>query len=159
MNTLVIYFSKFGNTRLVADSIHEVLRSLGSVRLLGMDQLIASDLDGIDVIVAGTPTHNMNLPKEVRDFLDTLPRGTLRGTLIAAFDTSYRMSPFLARFTAAKKLARKLRGRRLVPPETFHVEGREGPLYAGELDRARDWAVGIMERARHLGIAPVSALP
>ena len=68
---------------------------------------------------------------------------------MAAYDTSYKMSPFLARFTAAKKLSRKLRklgGKQLVPPETFHVVAREGPLYDGEVDRARVWAGSILKR-------------
>ena len=58
---------------------------------------------------------------------------------MAAFDTSYKMSGFMARFTAAKKLDEKLRklgGRRVVSPETFHVVACEGPLVEGELDRA-----------------------
>jgi hypothetical protein len=68
---------------------------------------------------------------------------------VAAFDTSYKMSRWLAPFTAARKLAarlRKLGGKRVVPPETFHVEGREGPLYEGEIERARRWAALILER-------------
>jgi hypothetical protein len=69
---------------------------------------------------------------------------------IAAFDTSYKMSAFLARFTAAKRIDRKLRklgGKRLVPPETFHVhEHHEGPLFDGEIERAKDWAESMLER-------------
>jgi hypothetical protein len=33
-----------------------------------------------------------------------------------------------------------------VPPETFHVEGKEGPLYAGEIERAQAWAAMILEQ-------------
>lgn len=68
---------------------------------------------------------------------------------MAAFDTSYKMSAILARFTAARKLNRKLRrlgGKRIIPPETFHVRGREGPLYEGEIEWAKHWAGSILER-------------
>ena len=88
-------------------------------------------------------------PEVVRPVLESLPKRILRGTPVAVFDTSYRMSEFLARFTAAKKLGQKFRrlgGRRVIPPETFHVEGREGPLYPGELERSRGWARTILER-------------
>lgn len=56
------------------------------------------------------------------------------------------MNAILARFTAAKKLDRKMRklgGKRLVPPETFFVAEREGPLEEGEVERAQTWATQI----------------
>lgn len=143
MNTLVVYYSKFGNTQRVAEAIAEELQSAGPAGTLNADELRAEDLAGIELIVMGTPTHKMNLPDAVRPVLDSLPRRILRGVAVAAFDTSYEMSAFLARFTAAKKLNRKLRklgGKRIVPPETFHVAGHEGPLLDGELERARQWA-------------------
>lgn len=147
MNTLIVCFSKFGNTRKVAEAIAEALESSGSVRVVRMDQLTASTLREVDLVVMGSPTHRMNLPEAVRPVFDTLPRRILRGTRVAAFDTSYKMSWWLARFTAARKLDRKLRklgGKRVVPPETFHVEGREGPLYDGEIGRAKAWAESIV---------------
>jgi hypothetical protein len=91
----------------------------------------------------------MNLPQAVRPVFESLPRRVLRGTPVAAFDTSYKMSRWLAPFTAAHKLAprlRKLGGKRVVPPETFHVVGRDGPLYEGEIERARTWAASILQR-------------
>jgi flavodoxin len=149
MKALVVYYSKFGNTQRAAEAIAEGLQPAGPARSLNADQLRAEDLAGIELVVMGTPTHKMNLPDAVRPVLDSLPRRILRGVAVAAFDTSYEMSAFLARFTAAKKLNRKLRklgGKRLVPPETFHVAGREGPLCDGELERAMQWAGLILER-------------
>ncbi|NIM95228.1 MAG: hypothetical protein GTO18_16140 [Anaerolineales bacterium] len=149
MNTLVIYFSKFGNTQRVAEAIAEEFESSGSVRTISLDQLKPEELGAADLVVMGTPTHNMNLPKAIQPVLEGLPRRIMRKTPVAAYDTSYKMSPFLARFTAAKKLSRKLRklgGKRIAPPETFHVEGREGPLYPGEIERAKEWAKWILQR-------------
>lgn len=147
MNALVVYFSKFGNTQKVAETIAEVLESAGAVRIISLDQLAASDLNDVDLIVMGSPTHRMNLPEAVRPVFEALPKRILRGTPVAAFDTSYKMSALLARFTAAKKLARQLRklgGKRIVSPETFHVLEREGPLYEGEIERAKAWATTIL---------------
>ncbi len=149
MNILIVYFSEFGNTRKVAEAIAETLQAAGSVRLISSDQLTASDLAQIDLAVMGSPTHRMNLPDAVRPVFDSLPRRVLRGTSIAAFDTSYKMSWWLAHFTAAPRLAKKLRklgGKQVVPPETFHVMEREGPLYDGELERASQWAGSIITR-------------
>ncbi|UCC62560.1 MAG: flavodoxin family protein [Anaerolineae bacterium] len=149
MKSLIVYFSRYGNTQKIAEAMAGRLGSAGPVRVLSVDQLTASDLTGADLVVAGTPTHRMNLPQAVRPMLDRLPRRVLRATPVAAFDTSYKMSAWLARFTAARKLLRKLRklgGKRVLPPETFHVVEREGPLYEDEIERAREWAGLILER-------------
>jgi flavodoxin len=147
VNALVVYFSKFGNTQMVAEAIAKVFESVGSARLLSSDQLEASDLEGSDLVVMGSPTHKMNLPESVRPVFERLPKRVLRGKNVAAFDTSYKMSSMMARFTAAKKLVQKLRklgGKRVVPPETFFVMAREGPLFDGEIERAAVWANTIL---------------
>lgn len=149
MNALVVYYSKFGHTRQIAEAIADAIGQEGWVRLLPMDQLTASELADVDLVVMGCPTHRMNLPEAVRPLFDALPKRVLCGKVVAAYDTSYKVSPFLARFTAAKKLSQKLRklgGKRLVPPESFYVVGQEGPLYDGEVERARDWAGSIIEQ-------------
>ena len=149
MNTLVVYHSQFGNTEQVAQAIAGVFQGAGAARTLSTERFTAADLQDVDLVVMGTPTHKMNLPQAVRPIFEELPRRSLRGVPIAAFDTSYRMSAFLARFTAAKRTDRKLRklgGKQLVPPETFHVKDHhEGPLYDGEIERAKTWAESILE--------------
>ncbi|MFO7742789.1 MAG: flavodoxin family protein [Anaerolineae bacterium] len=147
MRSLVVYYSLFGNTQRIAEVIAERLEEEGHVRVVGADQLTTSDLDGVDLVVLGSPTHRMNVPETVRPVLERLPKGALQGASVAAFDTSYKMSALLSRFTAVPKLARRLRklgGTPLVPPETFHVLGREGPPYDGEIERARAWADSIL---------------
>jgi flavodoxin len=150
MKSLVIYFSKFGNTKTVAEAVAEVLASAGQVRAIPTDPLEAADLHRVDLVVMGSPTHRMNLPQAVRPVFGRLPKRSLRQARVAAFDTSYKMSPFLARSTAAPKLLRKLRrlgGKALVPAETFHVMEAEGPLFEGEIERAKAWAGTLLERS------------
>jgi flavodoxin len=148
MKALVVYFSKFGNTQMVADAIAEVLRQGAEVRTLSSDNLAPSEFEGVDLVIMGTPTHNMNLPKSIRPLFERLPRRILPKIPVVAFDTSYKMSAFLSHFTASKRLARKLKklgGKSIIKPETFYVMEREGPLYEGELDRAREWTWHIVE--------------
>jgi flavodoxin len=150
MNTLVVYHSQFGNTQQIAEAVAGVFQEAGTARMLSAERLTAAELQDLDLVVMGTPTHKMNLPQAVRPVFEELPRRILRGVPIAAFDTSYKMSAILARFTAARRLDRKLcklGGKRLVPPETFHVhDHHEGPLYDGEIERAKHWARSILVR-------------
>jgi len=109
-----------------------------------------NELKGIELLVVGSPTHNMNLPQALKPVFEQLPKRFLPGTPVAAFDTSYKMSWMLNQFTASKRLAKKLRklgGKLILPPEIFHVTDREGPLYEGELQRAQAWAATLYEKA------------
>jgi hypothetical protein len=79
----------------------------------------------------------------LRDWFHGMPK-TGNGHRAAAFDT--RLASRLAG-GAAKGIAHRLRqhGYSLAAePEGFIVEGAEGPLRAGELDRAHDWAAALL---------------
>jgi flavodoxin len=149
MKTLVVYFSKFGNTHKIADAIACALTNNGDVRTLEFNQLEVDDLKNLDLLVMGSPTHNMNLPKTLKPILKQIPKRSLPGTPAAVFDTSYKMSWMLNRFTASKRLAKKVRktgGKLVVEPEIFLVTEREGPLYHGEVERAREWTRSILQK-------------
>jgi len=149
MNIVVAYYSKFGNTKRAAEAIAETLQSASSVRVMSADQLAASDISNIDLLVMGTPTHVANLPKELVPILESLPKQVFKGVRFAAFDTSYKMNWFVNLFTAAKPLYRKLRklgGKLIVRPKTFFVVEKQGPLYEGEIDHAKTWAKEILDK-------------
>ena len=72
----VVYFSEFGNTQLVAEKItNSISTLLGDgcrVQLLSCNELGSLSLAQADLVIMGTPTHNMNLPKAVKPILDEL---------------------------------------------------------------------------------------
>jgi len=157
MNPLVVYYTRFGNTKKVAETIAEALAQAGAARTMPIDDLTAADLEGLDLVVAGSPTHYQNLPQAVRAALDTLPRRALRGKRVAAFDTSVEAWGPLMWMTAGRRLLprlRKLGGKPVARPETYLVvrgvapDGgeRQDTLVEGELERARAWAASILEQ-------------
>jgi flavodoxin len=156
VNSLVVYYSLYGNTRRLTEAIAETLRSAGPVLVTGLDRLNPADLVGIDLLVMGSPTHMQNVPKAVRAALANLPRKSLSAKRVAAFDTSRQTWGPLMRMTAAHGLLRRLRklgGKPALGPQTFLVkatatrpEGETDLLCQGELERAADWATAILER-------------
>jgi flavodoxin len=157
MKTLIVYFSKFGNTRRVAEAIAETLKQAGEARVVSIDQLAASNFEGVDLVVMGSPTHAFSVPQTVRSSLAALPPGILTGKSVAAFDTTVRLWP-LRLFRASSKtlrLLRRLGGQPIARPQTFFVQthstqktGEIDLLLEGQMDRAKDWADQILRQLR-----------
>jgi len=153
MKMLIVYYSKFGNTKRVAETIAATMKSGPEVRVVSIDRLAASDFEGIDVVVMGTPTHGFTIPAAARSVLTALPPGILLGKAVAAFDTTVRPWP-LRHLRASSKLLRVLRhlgGRPIAPPQTFFVQTRNPQrtgeinlLLEGQLERAREWASQLL---------------
>jgi len=155
MKALVIYDSVFGNTEKVARAISDSLGAESTAIRVG--DASHEQLNGLGLLVVGSPTRAFRPTKPISRFLDRIPRDTLKGISVAAFDT--RMSeaelnsPLLGIMVklfgyASKPISDKLvkkGGEQVAPPEGFIVEGTEGPLRDGELERAAAWAKQITE--------------
>lgn len=138
----VVYDSEFGNTRTLAEAIAEELRNAGTVQLTDVRIGPAGLLDGLDILVVGGPTHVHGMSQPMKTYLDGWAGKRLQGLPVAAFDTRVHGPRWLTG-AASGGIARWLRqrGARLVgTPESFLVDGREGPLAAGEVERSRAWA-------------------
>ena len=157
MKTLIVYFSKFGNTRRVAQAIAETMKQAREVRVVSIEQLAAADFEGVDLVVMGSPTHAFSVPQEMRSALATLPAGILAGKSVAAFDTTVRPWP-LRLFRASSKLLRQLSqlgGKPVARPQTFFVRtgstqgtGDRDLLLEDQIDRAQEWAGQILNSLR-----------
>lgn len=148
MESLVVYDSKFGNTKKVAEAIAHGLAGHGPVRLLGLDQLPVQDLGSVDLLFIGGPTEAHTMTARTRQFVDALRAKPANGTAVATFDTRLRM-PAVISGSAAKTIARKLRSggvRIFAAPESFFVQGSFPELEEGETERAADWAKGVADR-------------
>ncbi len=154
MKTLVVYFSKFGNTQKVAEAIADTLVQAGDARAISIDELTASGLKEVDLFVMGSPTYYLNVPDAVQEFFKKVPYRSLVGKSVAAFDLSTKMWKPMMLLRASHRLVFKLRilgGKTIVPAETFLVENNSPQdaavgqfnLQDGEIERAKAWA-GLM---------------
>jgi flavodoxin len=137
MTTLVIFDTNYGNTRILAERI---ARQLGDARALSVTDVSPSDLEGVDLLVAGSPIIGWKPSERMQAFLSTLHEGSLTGVKAAAFDTRVRL---FIHGDAARKISRALSeaGAEIVAsPQGFIVAGTKGPLVEGELARAARWA-------------------
>lgn len=149
MSTIVVFDSNFGNTRKIAEAVAAELGNGATATSLA--DLAKGGLAGVDLLVVGSPINAWKPTEQMRSFLDGLGEGSLRGVRAAAFDTRVRL---FIHGDAAGKISHALEkaGARIVArPRGFIVEGREGPLAAGEVEGATAWARSIAVAARGSG--------
>jgi flavodoxin I len=147
MKTLVVYDSVYGNTEIIARSIGDAIR--GEVQVLRVGQVNAGDLETVDLLIIGSPTHGALPTEAVQGLVDQIGSPAREGARAATFDTRLTWG-FLERWGgfAAPKIADTLeeKGWTLAgAPGGFFVKGlKKGPLKRGEADRAAAWAKGLV---------------
>ncbi|WP_104164210.1 flavodoxin domain-containing protein [Arthrobacter sp. SX1312] len=169
MNTLVVYESMFGSTRMIAEAVADALRSTGGVAVSTAAEAPVQ-LSGYDIVVIGAPTHAHTLPQpssrqEAATWADDPTRGLMleadalepgirewleRMTLaaseprFAAFSTRADI-PRIFAGDATAVIRRQLHRRDLVldAHQDFLVDS-SSHLLRGEQQRARDWALSLV---------------
>ena len=141
MKALIVYDSTYGNTEKIAKAIGAALT--GEVKVLRAGEGNPAELNAFDLLVIGSPTYGGRPMPSVAELLNKIPESAIKGKNIAAFDT--RIPTKLAKIFgyAADRIAKNLKekgGNLVVPGEGFFVNGKEGPLKEGELERAASWA-------------------
>jgi flavodoxin I len=147
MNTLVIYESQFGNTEQIARAIANAFAGRGPTHLEPIFHAEHHALEGVDLLVLGSPTQYHDATPDMLAWLDRIPPRALDGVHVAVFDTRYRI-PRLLSGSAAQVIERailKQNGKLIAPPESFFVTEREGPLEAGEVERAVSWCNALLD--------------
>jgi flavodoxin I len=156
MKRLVIYDSFYGNTEKVAQAIGGALGAPDDVAVVKVAAATVQQLQGVQLLIVGSPTRAFRPSPAIARFLATIPANALAGVRVAVFDTRMAIddkTPAILRVLsgwfgyADKSMARQLLrkgGQATVPSGGFIVKASEGPLKDGELDRAAEWARGIV---------------
>ena len=159
MKVLVVYESMFGNTEQIARAVARGLEKSAEVEVVEVSGAPRDPDAEVDLIVAGGPTHAFSMSREstradainrgategeqefgLREWIDALPAGR-HVDKIATFDTRVRTMRHLPGSAAkgAAKAARRQGYESASPAESFYVDDVDGPLVAGELERAEAW--------------------
>lgn len=181
MDAIVVYESIYRNTHEVAEAIAD---GAGASEVLTVHE--AEGYRGTpDLLVVGGPTHVRGLATKrsrrvaaatvrgngrryvedgastepgLRTWLHNLSPGVARHA--AAFDTRLDEPSWISG-SAARGIARRLRriGIDVIATESFLVEDTEGPLEAGELERARAWGAKLASSLTASSHRPLEASP
>jgi len=153
---LIVYDTVYGNTQKIAEGMFEGISLNRSTCITKSSEASVADLEGIDLLIVGAPTHGGNFTEAMKDYLAGMPANALKGVHAATFDTSFTAETqgafirFLMKILgfAAPKIAKKLanEGAEVLSSETFYVLDTEGPLKVGEIERASEWAVALVDQ-------------
>lgn len=152
MKILIVFDSVFGNTEKLARAMGEALPDAQVVRVT---DVTSEHLAGVEGLIVGSPTRAFRPTADIQKWLKNLPAHSLNNIRAAAFDTRADLdevnSNFLrfmvGMFGYADKAIVKGLGKKdanlALPCGGFFVQGSEGPLKEGEVDRAVAWAKSV----------------
>ncbi len=143
---IVIYESKYGNTRQVAKEIIAGIKEtaaieviLSEVRQVNFDDIIAAD-----AILIGSPNHFGKATKIIRIFIDELGKINLNRVPVTVFDTCFSRECGKAVKNMEKQITEKVPSLKLVTPGlSIKVKGIKGPVLEEELPRCKEFGAKI----------------
>ena len=151
MKILIVYDSFFKNTEKIARQLYESLSNSGTIDIKKVDEFSNADLDGVDLMILGSPTRAFNPSPKMKTLIQNMPVARGKSQKFAAFDTRMNVEEVNNRFLtfmsksfgyAAEKMAKKMLKKgyeQTGKNEWFYVADSEGPLKEGELERAVEW--------------------
>jgi len=148
---IVVYESKFGNTKRVAETIAEGMREISGVETVvsELKKVNLNQLTDYDAIVIGSPTHIGSATRGIRKFVGNLGKLKLDGKLVAIFDL--HMTPGAGRVVGKleKQIGEKAPGLKIaIPGLSIRVEGMKGPIAEGELPKCKEFGIKIANQLK-----------
>ena len=141
----IVYDTKHGNTKLVAEKISEGMREFKGIETEVSDvkEVDFKKLADADAILIGAPNHIGSPSRAIMKFIDELNKLELKAKRVAVFDT-HMMEDERAIEKMEKRLGEKVPALRLMTAGLgIRVDGMKGPITEGELPKVIDFGKKI----------------
>jgi len=145
-NVIIVYESKYGNTKLVAETIVEGIKEVSGIEtvLSELNEIDMNQLVNFDVILVGSPNHMGGATRSIRKFIDSLGKLNLEGQLVAVFDTYIGGDFEKAVKKMEKQISEKVPKLKLAAPGlSIRVKGMKGPVAEEELPKFKEFGASI----------------
>lgn len=151
VKVLVVYESKYGNTRRVAETIVEGMKEVGEIET-SIKELKEVDLGKVaeyDAILVGSPNHFGGPTRGIKGFIEKLGKLQLDGKRYAVFDT-YIKADFEK---AVKKMEKHISEKapelkQIASGLSIKVQGIKGPIVENELSKCREFGKSIASQLK-----------
>lgn len=140
LKILVVYESKYGNTKHVAETIIESLKEKGEtdISLVEAKKVNFNIIPSYDLFLIGSPNHIGGPTRGIKSFVDKLGKLQLKGKMFAVFDTYIGGDYEKAARKLEKRVKEKAPGmRQIAPVLSIRVQGIKGPIVEGEFPKCK----------------------
>lgn len=145
---IVVYESKYGNTKIVGEKIVEGMKEVGEVDVTFSK---ASDVDikkipEYDIILVGSPNHMGDPVGGVSKFINGLKKLEFKDKQFAVFDTYMGKDFEKAVNKMKKRIKKKVSGSNPdIPGLSIKVKGMKGPIVDEEFPKCTNFGHEIAE--------------
>ena len=152
MKGIVIFDTSYGNTKRIAETIAGTLRESGvEADLFNVKDVKSLNANDYSFLVLGSPTKFGTMSFAIRFFLGKVKGDEWSCRPFAAFDTENPENMLKKDWSAAEKIAEKLRSKnmnQLLPALKAAVLGQKGPLQDGEIERTKEFTRGLASKLK-----------
>jgi len=148
-NVLLVFESKYGNTRLVAETIADGIKedSDNQITIYELKEIALKQLPEFDVVLIGSPNHMGGPTGGIKKFINELGKLDIKGKYAAVFDTYMAKDYEKAVKKMEKQIVEKAPGLTLAAPGlSIRVDGMKGPISTDELPKCKEFGVNITTR-------------
>jgi flavodoxin len=152
VKVFVVYDTKYGNTKLVAETIVEGMKEVAGIdtAISDVEEVNLDELADYDAILIGSPNHWGGPVRGIKKLIDKLGRLDLKAKWAAVFDTQLGGNQFeKAVKKMEKRLSEKVPGLKLIVPRlSIKVGGMQGPIVDGELPKCKDFGKRVANQLK-----------
>ena len=149
LKIFIVYDTKYGNTKLVAEKIVEGIREVKGIEtsIADVKEVNPKEVTDSDALLIGSPNHIGRPARGIEEFIDRLGKLDLKVKWVAVFNT-HMADDERAQVKMEKRIGEKLPGLKLISPGlSIKINGMNGPIAESELPKCVDFGKKI---AAHL---------
>ncbi len=153
VKVFVVYDTKYGNTKLVAEKIVEGMKEVEGIEtaISDVEEVDLENVADYDAILIGSPNHMGGPVRGIKKLIDKLGGFDLRAKWVAVFDTQLGGNQFeKAVKKMEKRISEKVPGLKLITSGlSIRVEGMKGPIVNEDLPKGKKFGKKIANQLAH----------
>jgi flavorubredoxin len=151
MKVFILYDSKYGNTKTVAENILEDLKQVEDIEvdISYIKNIDPHNITSYDALILGAPNHMASPSRAMKSFIEKLAKLNVNAKSVAVFGTYSGRTRLTDR--AVKKMEKivekTLPNLKLLSPSlSVRVKGVTGPVADGELSKCQEFGRGLKKQ-------------
>jgi len=151
VKVFVVYDTKHGNTKLVAEKIVEGMGEVEGIEtaISDVEEIDLENAANSDAILIGSPNHFGGPVRGINKLIDKLGKLDLKAKWVAVFDTYLGGDFEKAVKKMEKRIGEKVPALKLVTSGlSIKVGGMKGPIVDGELPKCKDFGKNIANQLK-----------